>query len=120
MKKLKQISLAVAGLLLPAIVSAQEGLIPPPPTALGGRLANGSTTATDIALYFIDLALLIVGIIAVGFIIIGGFRYITSAGNEEVAGEAKKTILNAIIGLVIAILSYVIIAVISNALIGNV
>ena len=63
----------------------------------------------------------IVGLIAVAFIIIGGFRYITSAGNEEAAEGGKKMITDAIIGLVVIILSYTIITVIMNALVrGNV
>lgn len=52
--------------------------------------------------------------IAVLFLIIGGFWYITSAGNEETAEKGKGTAINAIIGIVIIILSYVIINVISS------
>ncbi len=52
--------------------------------------------------------------VAVLFLIIGGFWYITSAGNEETAEKGKGTAINAIIGIVIIILSYVIINVISG------
>ena len=52
--------------------------------------------------------------IAVLFLIIGGFWYITSAGNEETAEKGKNTAINAIIGIVIVILSYVIVNVIAN------
>ena len=52
--------------------------------------------------------------VAVLFLIIGGFWYITSAGNEETAEKGKGTAINAIIGIVIIILSYVIINVVSN------
>lgn len=52
--------------------------------------------------------------IAVLFLIVGGFWYITSAGNEETAEKGKGTAINAIIGIVIIILSYVIINVIST------
>lgn len=52
--------------------------------------------------------------VAVLFLIIGGFWYITSAGNEETAEKGKGTAINAIIGIVIIILSYVIVNVISN------
>ena len=44
------------------------------------------------------------------------FRYITAGGNEETAETAKKTITNAIIGIVVIILAFVIVRVISNAL----
>ena len=52
--------------------------------------------------------------IAVLFLVIGGFWYITSAGNEETAEKGKNTAINAIIGIVIIILSYVIINVVSG------
>ena len=52
--------------------------------------------------------------VAVLFLIIGGFWYITSAGNEETAEKGKGTAINAIIGIVIIIMSYVIINVISS------
>src|SRR5438105_14040790 len=112
MEKVKKIIKYIPLVLLtPLVASAQTaGLIPPPPDLLSGsRLGNSGTRATDLILYFINLALLIIGIVAVAFLIYGGFRYITSAGNDEVAESAKKTIQNSIIGLIVAILSYVIV-----------
>lgn len=52
--------------------------------------------------------------IAVLFLIIGGFWYITSAGNEETAEKGKGTAINAIIGIVIIILSWVIVNVVAG------
>ena len=52
--------------------------------------------------------------VAVLFLIIGGFWYITSAGNEETSEKGRKTAINAIIGIVIIILSYVIVNVIAT------
>ena len=52
--------------------------------------------------------------VAVLFLIIGGFWYITSAGNEETAEKGKSTAINAIIGIVIIILSYVIVNVVAS------
>jgi lysylphosphatidylglycerol synthetase-like protein (DUF2156 family) len=46
--------------------------------------------------------------IAVLFLILGGFWYITSAGNETLATKGKQTVINAIIGIVIIILAYVV------------
>lgn len=40
-------------------------------------------------------------IVAVIFLVIGGFRYITSQGNEDSIESAKNTIKNAIIGVVV-------------------
>ena len=48
------------------------------------------------------------------FIVKGGFEYMTSAGSSDGMTSAKKTIANAVIGLVIAVLS----AAIVNAIAG--
>lgn len=50
--------------------------------------------------------LLLVGVVAVFFIIIGGFRYITSGGNQESIDTAKTSILYAVLGLVVCLISY--------------
>ena len=55
----------------------------------------------------------------VAMIIVGGFRYITSAGNEGQAEQAKENITKAIIGLVIILLAYVIAATINNIILGR-
>jgi hypothetical protein len=52
----------------------------------------------------------LIGSVAVLFLIIGGIRYITSAGNKDKAETAKKTISYAVIGLVIIVLSGVIVS----------
>jgi hypothetical protein len=54
------------------------------------------------------------GAVAVVFVIIGGFYYLTAQGNEEQAEKGKKTLINAIIGVIIIIMAYVIINVITN------
>ena len=52
-------------------------------------------------------------------IIIGGYWYLTSAGNAETAEKGKTAVVNAIIGIVIILMSYAIIAVIGNTIIGT-
>jgi type IV secretion system pilin len=55
----------------------------------------------QIILNLINYVLAIVGVIALAYLVYGGFRYITSAGNEETIEEAKRIIFNAIIGIVV-------------------
>jgi len=81
-----------------------------------GGLA-GTRTWQELTKKIIDILLTIAGVIAVLFILIGGYWYITSAGNEEQAEKGKKALVNAIIGLVVVILSYVIVNVLANLLI---
>lgn len=57
----------------------------------------------------VNTILIIVGVVAVIMLIIGGFRYVISQGNEKNISAAKDTILYAVVGLVVAILSYAIV-----------
>lgn len=50
-----------------------------------------------------------VGLISVIMLIFGGLRYITSGGDSKKVTDAKNTILYAIIGLIICVLSYAIV-----------
>ena len=73
-------------------------------TATGLTSTDIRTTAAKI----INVALGLLGIIAVVIILIGGFKWMTAGGNEEKVGEAKKLISAGVIGLVIIITSYAI------------
>jgi len=90
-----------------------------PDASRGNTGLPNDQRVSDLILRVINIALAVAGLVAVLFLIIGGFRYITSAGNEETAEQAKKIITNAIIGIVVIILSFVIVRVISNALTTN-
>ena len=57
----------------------------------------------------INIISLVVGVVAVIMIIVGGFRYITSGGNQERVKSAKNTIIYALIGLVIVALAQIIV-----------
>ena len=62
----------------------------------------------------INYVLIVVGIVAVVFIIIGGVRFQTSAGEPDKVKSAKNTLMFSIIGLVIAILAGVIVQIVFN------
>lgn len=46
------------------------------------------------------------GVIFVVLFLVGGVQYLTSAGNEEASTKAKKLLIDAVIGLVIVVVSY--------------
>lgn len=56
-----------------------------------------------IVMNFVEILLQLVAYVAAGYIIWGGFKYIKSEGDPSKIGEAKSAIMNAIIGLVIAL-----------------
>jgi len=66
----------------------------------------GNGKPSDIPLVLaavIDDLLQIAGLVALGFVIYGAIKYIASQGNPESAANAQSTIINALIGLAIAI-----------------
>ncbi len=56
---------------------------------------------------------------AVFFLLRGGYLYITSTGRPEALEEAKKTIRNALLGLVLVIAANGIVSLLQGALVGN-
>jgi cytochrome bd-type quinol oxidase subunit 2 len=71
--------------------------------------ATGTAKANSLIKNIINIFSLIVGVVAVIMIIFGGFRYITSGGNDSSVGSAKNTILYAVVGLVIVALAQIIV-----------
>lgn len=57
----------------------------------------------------INTLLFLVGTVAVIMIIIGGIRYTVSNGDQAAITGAKNTILYAVVGLVVAIMSFAIV-----------
>lgn len=69
-----------------------------------------------IGLAVIDILLRVVVLVAIGFVIWGGFQYMTSTGEPDKTKAAKDTILNALIGMAIAIAASVIVSFIGNSI----
>lgn len=70
---------------------------------------GGSSAEEDIRykiVKIINTVLSLLGIIVVILIIYAGFKWMTSAGNEEAVTSAKKILKNAIIGLVIIFMAW--------------
>ena len=56
----------------------------------------------------INVALSLLGVIAVVIILAGGFKWMTAGGNEDKVAEARKTLSSGIIGLTIILSAYAI------------
>jgi hypothetical protein len=79
-------------------------------TGAGDAKPDGVPTDLNASLTVITNTLLLaIGFVSVVMLIIGGFRYVLSNGNEKSVTGAKDTILYAIIGVVVALLAYAII-----------
>ena len=103
MKKLAKISAVVAS-LIPGAALAQitEGDIPTI------NVRTGTLNIVNVIITVVNFLLVIAGALAVLFLIIGGVRYIISAGNSDQIESAKHTIFNAIIGIIVIILAIVV------------
>lgn len=66
----------------------------------------------------INVILGLVGLVAVAVMILGGFQYITSAGDTAKVTKAKNTILYGVVGLVIAVLAYAIVNFVLSTFLG--
>ncbi len=66
---------------------------------------DGTTTLKTVGSKIVNIFSLIIGIVAIIMIIYGGFRYITSGGDTGRVGNAKNTLIYAILGLIIVALA---------------
>jgi hypothetical protein len=76
-------------------------------TAVCGSAGNDN--AQSMAQKIVSTLLFILGILAVIMIIVGGIRYVTSAGDASRVKAAKDTVMYSVVGLVVAILAYAIV-----------
>jgi hypothetical protein len=76
--------------------------------------SQGLDAVKNLIINMVDIALLSAGALSVIFIIVGGFRYVISAGNPKEVAQAKATITFAVVGLIIAILAIVIVKFVSG------
>lgn len=73
-------------------------------------------TLRDLFVSVVRWALMIAAIIAVLYLIFGGFLYLTAGGDAERVTKAKTTIVNAVIGIVVIALAFAIFFAVSNVL----
>lgn len=76
----------------------------------------GQQNLGDVLFDVVNALLLFAGAVAVLFLIIGGFRYVVSAGNAEQVEGAKKTIVYALLGLIVIFIAYVLVQLVQNYL----
>lgn len=104
MKKLIVSTLLVSLLLVPALAFAQNlnyGL-----GQFKTEAGFGGRSLPEVIGGIVKVVLSLLGLIATILLIAGGFMWMTSGGNEEKVGKAKKLMGAAIIGLIIVVIAY--------------
>lgn len=81
-------------------------------------IALSPTDPRVIIAKIINIALLFLGVIAIGLTIYAGFLWMTSGGSEDKIDQAKKILRNAVIGLIIILSAWGIATFILNKLLG--
>jgi len=108
-KKILSFGGLIGSFLITSLAKAQDTILPP---------GNPENTKLDDLMSMItrieNIALALGGGIAVIFILIGAFQYLTAFGNEEKANKGKTTVTWALIGVAIIILAKVVIYEVGN------
>lgn len=81
-------------------------------TPLGG--VGQQSDILLIGLAVVDDLLRVAGVVAVGYVIYAGIKYVISQGSPEEVTKAKSTLLNALLGLAIAMVAVAFISFIGN------
>jgi len=85
------------------------------PAAIG-RDSSGISDSTSLANFFINLVDWFAWFVALAAVVMGlyaGFLFITAAGDDTKLKDAKKTLFYAIVGVVVSILAFSIVAIAS-------
>ncbi len=83
---------------------------------LGDQAAGKPSYVLPIAVAIVDMLVRVAGMVAVGFVIVAGIQFITSQGDPEHTKRARQSIINALIGVVIAIVAAPIVSYIGGQL----
>lgn len=84
------------------------------------QIAGGFQFPSDLALVslaMLEIVLRLAGLIAIAYVIYGGFQFVTSQGDPEASKKARQTIINAVIGLVIALFATALVAFVGTRLV---
>lgn len=97
-------------LVLPMVALAQVGTDPFGTEVIAPELEPtfGTASLQVTIARIINVALSLLGIVAVVIILAGGFRWMTAGGNEENVEKAKKLIFAGVIGIAIILSAYAI------------
>ncbi|NMC51110.1 hypothetical protein GYA54_00040 [Candidatus Kuenenbacteria bacterium] len=110
--KIMLTSFVIGSLAMPvlAVTSADVGL------DVAGQVGLTTNDLRGSAVGVIRSLMGVLGILSLAIILLGGFRWMTSSGNEDNVKSAKKTIAAGIVGLAIILFAYAIVAFLFNVM----
>ena len=114
MNKIKTIGLTIVSSVLPLLASAQGGGTANVPASMAGA---GTLTTGNVQTYvgnILNWVFYFFIVLAVVFILIAAFSYLTAGGDEQKITKAKNELIYAIIAIVIAVLAKSIVALIAG------
>lgn len=118
-------SAAITGVALspaPAMGAAVCSIALTDPINQGAACSQGGSQKTTlfgkggIFTVIANTLVFLVGAVSVIYIIIGGVRYVTSGGDSKAVTAAKDTIMYAVIGVIVAVISFALVQFVVNAL----
>lgn len=83
--------------------------------AAGCKLED-EDTVVDVVVNLINVALGLIGLLAVGVMVYGGAQYTTSAGDAAKATKARNIIIYGLAGLIVALLAFAIVNFVSRSI----
>lgn len=69
-----------------------------------------------IVMAIIEILLRVAAIVAVVYVVIGGFKFITSRGNPDKINSARNTLQDGLIGLIIAVIATAVVSFIARSI----
>lgn len=119
-KKIKLLALSLVAIATPVMtvapmVKAAECDLLGDVTAVSNIITNctgSSVVSGDLGTVIQKIISIMTTVIIIGavvMIIVGGFQYVFSQGDEKALGKAKNTILYAIVGIIVALLARIIV-----------
>jgi len=81
---------------------------------------RASTSPSTVLTNALTIAYVIAAVLVLFFIVLGAFKWITSGGDKDAIASARKTIINALIGLALLALALVIVIAVGKVLNINV
>ena len=89
-----------------AVIEDTSGLNKTAQEGYGKNITSQDSNLSSIIGKIVGVALSFLGIFFFILIIVGGYMWMSSLGNEQTAGKAKDIILAAVIGLFIVLIAY--------------